>query len=148
MNKFLALFSLSLLTLSCSSDLDFNQVNNLKLEPVVVANLASFDVPAHQFVSGGVEQTVSGDLLDFDIFKDSYFIALEDLLIEIGDKNILLVGEYLSKFENLLNYLKFYTKDGFFTIENKIKITKEIMDFGKANENSIEEYFSIECPKL
>ena len=88
MNKFLALFSLSLLTLSCSSDLDFNQVNNLKLEPVVVANLASFDVPAHQFVSGGVEQTVSGDLLDFDIFKDSYFnksLVRADFFFEINN---------------------------------------------------------------
>ena len=88
MNKFLALLFLSLLTLSCSSDLDFNQVNNLKLEPVVVANLASFDVPANQFVSGGVEQTVTGDLLDFDIFRDSYFnksLVRADFFFEINN---------------------------------------------------------------
>ena len=73
MKNILAIISLSILSLSCSSDLDFNQVYDVKLEPVVVANLASFDFPANQFVSGGLEQTVSGDLLDFNIFKDSYF---------------------------------------------------------------------------
>jgi hypothetical protein len=73
MKKFLAIISLSILSFSCSSDLDFDQVYDVKLEPVVVANLASFDFPANQFVSGGLEQTVSGDLLDFNIFKDSYF---------------------------------------------------------------------------
>jgi len=73
MKNILAIISLSILSLSCSSELDFDQVYDVKLEPVVVANLASFDVPANQFVSGGVEQTLSGDLLDFNIFKDSYF---------------------------------------------------------------------------
>jgi hypothetical protein len=73
MNRFIAIFILSILSLSCSSDLDFNQVNNLKLEPIIVANLATFDVPANQFVVGGVEQNVSGEVLNFDIFRDSYF---------------------------------------------------------------------------
>ena len=73
MKKILATIILSMLSLSCSSELDFDQVNDLILEPVVVANLASFDVPANQFVSGGIEQTVTGDLLDFNVFRDEYF---------------------------------------------------------------------------
>mgnify|MGYP003615269420 FL=1 len=48
----LGLFVL-LLTVSCSSDLDFDQVNDLQLQPVVVANLSSFDVAANQFVNNG-----------------------------------------------------------------------------------------------
>jgi len=72
MNKFLKIFALSVFFISCSSDLDFNQVNDLKLEPVVVSNLASFDVQASQFVVGGVEQTVSGDLMNFDVFKQPF----------------------------------------------------------------------------
>jgi hypothetical protein len=31
-------------------------VNNVKLEPVLVSNLAYFDVPANQFVTGGIEE--------------------------------------------------------------------------------------------
>lgn len=72
MNKIFRFFFFCIFSLSCSSDLDFNQVNDLKLEPVIVANLATFDVQAHQFVTGGVEQTVSGDLMDFDIFKQNF----------------------------------------------------------------------------
>lgn len=88
MNKLLGIFILSILSFSCSSDLDFNQVNNLKSEPVIIANLASFDVQANQFVIGGVEQTVSGDLLDFNIFKDSYFnksLTRADFFFEINN---------------------------------------------------------------
>jgi hypothetical protein len=73
MKKNLAIILLYILSVSCSSDLDFNQVNDLKLEPVIVANLGSFDVPAKEFVSGGIEQTVAGDLLDFNVFRDAYF---------------------------------------------------------------------------
>ena len=88
MNKFLGIFILSILSLSCSSDLDFNQVNDLKLEPVVLANLATFDVPANQFVSGGVEQNVAGDVLDFNVFTDSFLndsLTRADFFFEINN---------------------------------------------------------------
>lgn len=73
MNKFLRIFILSIFFLSCSSDLDFNQVNDLKLEPVVVANLATFDVQANKFVVGGVEQPLTGDVMDFKVFNYTNF---------------------------------------------------------------------------
>lgn len=73
MNKFFGIFFLYVFSLSCSSDLDFNQVNDLKLEPVLVTNLATFDVQANQFVVGGVEQPLSGDLMNFDVFKQNFF---------------------------------------------------------------------------
>ena len=73
MNKLFVLLILILFSTSCSSDLDFDQVNDLKLEPVVVANLASFDVKANEFVVGGVEQPLAGDVMDFNIFNDPDF---------------------------------------------------------------------------
>ena len=88
MNKFLRISILSVFFISCSSDLDFNQVNNLKLEPVVVSNLASFDVQANQFVVGGVEQTVSGDLMNFDVFKQPFLdqnLNRADFFFEINN---------------------------------------------------------------
>lgn len=88
MNKFLRIFILSVFFISCSSDLDFNQVNDLKLEPVVVSNLASFDVQANQFVVGGVEQPVSGDLMNFDVFKQSFLdqnLNRADFFFEINN---------------------------------------------------------------
>jgi hypothetical protein len=77
--------------LSCSSDLDFNQGNNLALEPVIVANLAAFDIPAHQFVSGGIEQPQFVDVPNFDLFKDSFF------------KNNLLKVEFFFEINNTIN---------------------------------------------
>lgn len=74
--------------MSCSSDLDFDQVNDLKLEPVVVANLASFDILANQFVVGGVEQPLAGDVMNFEVFNDPDFtnnISQTDLYFEFNN---------------------------------------------------------------
>ena len=65
-------FFVLLLTVSCSSDLDFDQVNDLQLQPVVVANLSSFDVAANQFVNNGTEQAVSIYTPDVGVFNDSF----------------------------------------------------------------------------
>lgn len=88
MNKFFGIFILSLLFLSCSSDLDFDQVNDLELKPVVVANLASFDIQANQFVIGGVEQALVGDVANFKVFNDEDFInniSRTDLYFEFNN---------------------------------------------------------------
>ncbi|WP_243416295.1 hypothetical protein [Flavobacterium sp. HTF] len=66
-----------LLFISCSSDLDFDQVNDLKLKPVVVANLAHFNVPASQLRDDGGTH-IAFDAREFDVFKDKFFT--EDLL--------------------------------------------------------------------
>ncbi|WP_396171311.1 hypothetical protein [Flavobacterium sp.] len=73
MNKLLGIFILILFSTSCSSDLDFDQANDLKLEPVVIANLAFFDMKANQFIVGGVEQPLVGDIMDFKVFEDEDF---------------------------------------------------------------------------
>lgn len=88
MNKFFGIFILSVLFLSCSSDLDFDQVNDLELKPVVVANLASFDIQANQFVIGGVEQPFVGDVMNFKVFNDPDFtnnLSRTDLYFEFNN---------------------------------------------------------------
>ncbi|WP_294956881.1 hypothetical protein [uncultured Flavobacterium sp.] len=60
------------LLFSCSSDLDFDQVNDFKIEPVFVANLAYFDIPANELVDDG-GTNVYPDVRDFDVFKDNFF---------------------------------------------------------------------------
>jgi hypothetical protein len=57
---------------SCSSDLDFDHVNDLKLEPVFVANLAYFNVPATQLINDG-STAIYPDVANFDAFRDKYF---------------------------------------------------------------------------
>ena len=87
-NKILGLLLLILLSFSCSSNLDFGQANNLKLEPIFVANLTYFDIPANQFVVGGMEQNIAFDAQDFDIFRDSFFrknLRRADFFFEINN---------------------------------------------------------------
>ncbi|EIA08161.1 hypothetical protein [Flavobacterium frigoris] len=71
-NRFFGILILALFSFSCSSDLDFNQANDLKLEPVFITNLSYFDIPANDFVDNGTEQNISFDAQDFDVFRDSF----------------------------------------------------------------------------
>ena len=73
LNRVVGLFILLLFSFSCASDLDYDQANDLKLEPVFVANLAYFDVPANEFVTNGVEQSVIFDTPTVDVFNDDFF---------------------------------------------------------------------------
>ncbi len=74
---------------SCSSDLDFNQVNDLKIEPVVEGNFSYFDAPATAFVaSNGSERLWGYDDQDFDVFRDKYFnsyLQRADFYFEINN---------------------------------------------------------------
>ncbi|UQD57495.1 hypothetical protein [Flavobacterium sp. K5-23] len=58
---------------SCSSNLDFDQINDVKLKPVIVTNLAYFDVKSSQFITNGREQNLIVAFSEFDAFRDSYF---------------------------------------------------------------------------
>lgn len=74
---------------SCSSDLDFNQANDLKLNPVVVGNFSHFDVPATAFVANdGSEYNVATDSQEFDVFRNKYFnsyLQKADFYFEINN---------------------------------------------------------------
>ena len=87
-NKVFWVLILAIFSFSCSSNLDFNQVNDLKLEPVVLANLAYFDVPANQFVTNGIEQSLLLSESTIDIFKDSSFnnrLVKADFYFEVNN---------------------------------------------------------------
>ena len=66
-----AIFTFVILLFSCSSDLDFDQLKDLKIEPVVVANLAYFDVPANKLINDGGSQ-IAFDSRYFDVFKKQF----------------------------------------------------------------------------
>ncbi|MFH6992341.1 hypothetical protein [Flavobacterium sp. FlaQc-48] len=92
---------LSFLFISCSSDLDFDQTKDLKLEPVFVANLAYFNVPATQFANSGGGQ-VAFDVQEFDAFKEKFFrdnlvkaeldFEIENTIIRAFTVDVLLLG--------------------------------------------------------
>jgi hypothetical protein len=85
---FIGIFSLIFFSSSCSSDLDFNQINDAKLEPTYIANLSYFDIQAREFVVDGVERDFAFDAQDFDVFRDKYFksyLRRADFFFEINN---------------------------------------------------------------
>lgn len=71
-SRIYTIFIAAFLFSSCSSDLDFDQVEDLKLEPVVVANLAYFNLPANKIIDNG-EGQVAFDVDGFDALKNKFF---------------------------------------------------------------------------
>ena len=63
---------------SCSSDLDFNQVNDLSVQPVFTTNLAYFEVKAPDFVVNGTEQPLFSYIANVDFLNTSF--VEEDLV--------------------------------------------------------------------
>lgn len=85
MKKVFGIFFLLALFISCSSDLDFEQTQDLKLNPIFTTNFASFDFKANQFVSSGVGQTVVSDEILFDIVRyesATQYLSRADLYFE------------------------------------------------------------------
>lgn len=102
--KILSLIFLVFTLFSCSSDLDFDQVKDLKLEPVFVANLAYFDVPANKLVDDGGNQIVY-DIRNFDVFKKQFLRdylkkATFDIEIENNIERNFIVNVLLLNTEN------------------------------------------------
>lgn len=83
-------FFVMLVSGSCSSDLDFNQAEDIELQPVVVANLASFEVTANQlFINTSTLTTTT----------ETAFTALSDPFLK---KNLVQIDiEY--ELENTIN---------------------------------------------
>ena len=88
LQKVTSIMMLTLLLFSCASDLDYDQFKDLKLEPVIVGNLAYFDVPANQFVTGGVEEPITFGVSTIDIFTEKFFtdkLKRVDLFFELNN---------------------------------------------------------------
>jgi ABC-type oligopeptide transport system substrate-binding subunit len=67
-NKILGFVLVILFSFSCSSNLDFNQINDFKSEPVYIANLTYFDILAKQFIENGTEKNITFDAQNLMFF--------------------------------------------------------------------------------
>ncbi|OXA76634.1 hypothetical protein SAMN05444397_101120 [Flavobacterium aquidurense] len=118
---------------SCSSDLDFDQVNDLKLKPVFVANLAYFNVAAGQFSDAGTEQKIAFDTRDFDAFKDKFFrdnlvkaefnFEVENTIVRAFTLDVLLLNDS----DQVLQTLRF-TVPAYTGSSNVIKYPTEVFE--------------------
>jgi hypothetical protein len=87
-SQFLGILYLAIFSFSCSSDLDFNQTKNLRVEPTYIANLMYFDIPANEFVTNGIETAQFIDRSTVAIFNNTFFVndlVKTDLDFEINN---------------------------------------------------------------
>lgn len=76
--KIILIATLGYCLFSCSSDLDFEQVNDFNSQPVFTTNLAYFQVKAPEFIINGMEQSFFSYVSNVDFLNTSF--VEEDLV--------------------------------------------------------------------
>ncbi|WPO77113.1 hypothetical protein [Flavobacterium sp. KACC 22761] len=131
-NSILKIFAVAILFFSCSSDLDFDQVNDLKLEPVYVANLVYFDIPANQLIADGGIQ-IAYDSRNFDVFKKQFlrdYLSKAEFDVEI-ENNIergFVINMVLLNSQNQILTTSSYTVPAYKGSPNIIKYPTEVFE--------------------
>lgn len=72
LNKYILLTAFMCCFFSCSSDLDFDQVEDFKIEPVVTTNLAYSKGEASNFISNGSESPLVNYYSSVDFLRTSF----------------------------------------------------------------------------
>ncbi|MEO8534312.1 MAG: hypothetical protein ABI441_11195 [Flavobacterium sp.] len=137
-NKVFLLLFLPLVFISCSSDLDFDQIDDLKLKPVFVANVAYFDVPADVFTDDGKEELLVFDEKEFDVFKKKFFknnlikleldCEIENTIERSFTVDLLLLNEKEETLETIT-----FESPAYSGSSNAIKYTTEIFEGERLN---------------
>lgn len=79
------------LMFNCSKAVDFNQADDLVLEPIVESSLVFYKASAEDFFIGGSEQVTAEDFAEIDFFNNSF---IQDNLIKV---------EFVFQVENSIN---------------------------------------------
>jgi hypothetical protein len=58
--------------ISCTKEIDFNQVNDIEVSPVFEISLIHFDAQASDFFVGGSELAIVQDFVLLDVFNNSF----------------------------------------------------------------------------
>lgn len=82
---------LLLISFSCTKPIDFNQANDLVLEPVLESSLIFYKAKATDFFIGGKEETNAEDFVEIDLFNNSF---VQDNLLKV---------EFIFEIENSIN---------------------------------------------
>ncbi|MFB9056415.1 hypothetical protein ACFFU9_06615 [Mariniflexile ostreae] len=58
--------------MGCTKPVDFNQIDDFEVSPVLEASLIFFDAQAPDFFVGGAEAATVEDFVNLDVFQDSF----------------------------------------------------------------------------
>jgi len=117
---------LSSITLfSCTEEIDFNQINDVSLKPVVAIDLIFFNAPATQFYVDGTELSTVRDSVIIDLFNRNFVV---DNLVK---------AEFVFEITNSINRA-FSVKIDFLDSENQLKHTFTINGAASPTNSEIE----------
>lgn len=68
----LVMFVLNSTLISCTKEIDFNQVNDIEISPILETSLIFFDATAPDFFIGGSELSVVQDFVLIDVFNSTF----------------------------------------------------------------------------
>ncbi|OEJ99299.1 hypothetical protein A8C32_09030 [Flavivirga aquatica] len=77
--KYIILSLLLAIMFSCTKAVDFNQADDLKIEPVVESSIVFFKGTASNFFAGGSEVSVIQDAISISVFDDDF---IQDNLVK------------------------------------------------------------------
>lgn len=72
--KIALLLCLSLVSISCTEDIDFDQAEDLVLTPALEASLIYFDEPANRFFDDGTGVNTIQDFVSVEFFNDEFIV--------------------------------------------------------------------------
>tara|TARA_R110000868_G_scaffold3388_11_gene21939 strand:+ start:2046 stop:2606 length:561 start_codon:yes stop_codon:yes gene_type:complete len=61
-------------SISCTKEMDFKQVNDIQLSPVFESSLVYIKEPASRYLVGGTEIPTLQDSINIDFFKDDFIV--------------------------------------------------------------------------
>lgn len=68
------ILALNLIFFACTKDVDFNQINDLEISPVIESSLVFFDEPANRFLENENEVLITQDFIMVDFFDDEFVV--------------------------------------------------------------------------
>ncbi len=126
------LSSFLLLIASCTEPVDFNQAEDLILEPVIESSIIFYKATAGDFFTGGTEVNTASDFTEIDIFSGSF---INDNLIKV---------EFVFETKNSINrpyVLRVDFEDGANNILETLTIETEASPDNQVIENTFTRTF-------
>jgi hypothetical protein len=121
--KIILITTLACCFFSCSSDLDFEQVNDLNVQPVFIGNLAYINLLSSEFISNGTETPILSYTSDVDFLTKPFI-----------DENLVKTELYF-RIKNTIN--RAYTYNMFFLDKNGQPIYNIRMDVPAYNGTEV-----------
>lgn len=143
LHPYLFLFPIYFISVSCTKDVDFNQINDLEISPIIESSLFYFDATANDFIIGGSDEfNIPTEFIAIDLFNNQFTndnLIKVELLFEIVNsinRSYRIQVDFLDNSSQLLHTFSFSAEA---SITNEDLITQKIEIFEGQNLISLKQ---------